>query len=362
MAFEIANSTKKGSQRGDELAGSLEAIQTCPFCGSALDGAELDRLGSAAELLAEGHWLRQQGVLTEAMHVAVKIVRSMNENPMWFKELLEESNESTLRKLRELIRNDLITGEIRPIQQALAELRGSPQLAGRLTEVAIAKRLSAVSRGDSFTTEKSTKGGEDVLCEVRENKALVGRIVVESKATKRWKNSFVDQIKEYMRREGTNFGIIATTAMPDDSLSYAGWVDGVLVVKVEHLEPAYLFARSFLVMSRRLEQEYSAKLQRLEVREQVMRKLRETVTDGRLDEVIEGIHGHVAKIEDAANKAENYLVNTLLAGIRRSTGKIRELAAKLVNEYIEKIRLQLEGDLSAGGSGRKKRRSGGGAE
>jgi hypothetical protein len=352
----LTHGAENRNKGGHNMVSETEEIRTtreetvtpevCPFCGSPLDSGQLGNLGPVTELLAEGHWLKKQGVLTEAMHVAVKIVKTMNENPMWFKELLDESSEDNLEKIGKLIRDDLIMHEIRPIQQTLSELKGSPLRLGKIEEIRAAKRLKAVSPEDSFTTEKSTKSGEDVTCEVRENKKTVGKIVVESKKVKSWNKSYLEQIKNYMKRENTEFGIIVTTTMPDDSLSYATWTNGVLVVKMEHLEPAYIFMRKYLIMCRKLEAEYTAKIERLEVKEQAMHKLRKIVSDGKLDEIIEGIDGQITKIEDTTNKAENYIVNTLFAGIRKNTGKIRELATKLVNEYIEKIRLQLKGNLA----------------
>jgi hypothetical protein len=51
----------------------------------------------------------------------------------------------------------------------IMELKGSPQRLGKLQELEISKRLSSLKTGeDHFTTSKSYKGGEDVLCSVVE--------------------------------------------------------------------------------------------------------------------------------------------------------------------------------------------------
>lgn len=277
--------------------------------------------------------LKEQGVLTQTMFVAVKVMKSMSDNnPAWFKEMLDEQN----RDFR-----DEFEKEIRPLMREISELKGSPQTLGKIQEVAIARRLSAVKMGeDVFTTEKSGKSGEDVECVIIENGMQVGKIVIESKKTKKWQQESVEQIRTYMDKEGTEFGIVATTVLPDDALSFTAWRKGVLIVKLDYLEIAYVFVRETLKLKKHLEDDYGARLAQLDVKEQILQELKDAVMNGELDTIIKSINDSTIEIDSSVAKVEN-MMERLFRSIKKNTSKIRECAAKLVTEHIEKIRVQL---------------------
>lgn len=73
--------------------------------------------------------------------------------------------------------------------------------------------------------------------------------------------------------------------LPDDALNKAIWRDGVLVVNVEHIEPAYVFLREYVKLKRALEKEYSTKIKQLEVRDQILEELKNAITSGELDAI-----------------------------------------------------------------------------
>jgi len=307
----------------------------CPLCGSSIQDNH-GELGVTLELLNEIQQLKEKGILTEAMFVAVKLVKSMDENPALLRTLLNEQKESLLSDFQK---------QIAPIQQAVWELKGSPQIVGKAQEAAIAKRLSALKTGqDAFSTEKSTKSGEDITCVVRSNEKEDGKIIIESKRVRKWSESFIEQIRHYMERESTEFGIIATTALPDDAVSYAVWREGVLIVQLDYVEAAYVFIREYLVLKKSLENEYATKLRQLEIRDQILQELKESVENGELDSIVRTIEATTLAIDQSISRAEHSII-LLFRGITKNTKKIRELTAKLVSDHIEKIRTQLLGAL-----------------
>jgi uncharacterized protein YdcH (DUF465 family) len=316
-----------------------QALKTCPLCGTKLsvDGKPLGNV----ELLNEMQELKEQGILAQTMFVAVKIIKSMNgNNPAWFKEILDEHNEDLKDEIQKRLEQ-----EIRPIMREISELKGSPQTMGKAQEMAIAKRLSALKTGeDVFTTEKSGKSGEDVECIVIEQGIQLGKIVIESKKTKRWQEESVEQIRTYMDKENTEFGIVATTTIPDDSLSHTTWKDGVLIVKLDYIEPAYIFIREYLKLKKHLEDDFAAKLAQLDVKEQVLQELKDAITSGQLDSIIASINDLTINIDGSVAKIENNL-QRLFRAITKDTSKIREFTARLVAEHIEKIRVQLVNKL-----------------
>jgi len=310
-------------------------ILVCPLCGSSIRNNH-GELGVTSELFNEIQRLKEKGILTEAMFVAVKLVKSMDENPALLRALLNEQKESLLEDIQK---------QIAPIQQAVWELKGSPQTVGRAQEVAIAKRLSVLKTGqDAFSTEKSCKSGEDITCLVRNNDREDGKIIIESKRVRKWSESFVEQIKKYMEKENTEFGIIATTALPDDAVSYSIWRDGILIVKLDYVEASYIFMREYLVLKKSLESDYATKLHQLEIRDQILQELKESIKSGELDKIIETIDTVTLAIDKSISKAEQN-ITLLFRGITKSTKKIRELTARLVSDHIEKIRTQLLGTL-----------------
>jgi len=310
----------------------------CPLCGSAIQNNR-EGLGVTSELLGEICRLKEKGVLTEAMFVAVKLVQSMDDNPALLRRLLEEQ--------RGLILSD-VKQQISPLQQALWELKGSPQTIGKAQEVAIAKRLSALKIGqDTFSTEKSSKASEDVTCSVKNNAGEIGKIIIESKRTRKWSESFIEQIKGYMEKTGTEFGIIATTALPDDALSYSVWRHGVLIVRIDYLEASYLFLREYLILKRSLEEEYATKLRQLEIKDQLLQELEGAIRNGELDQIIGTIDTVTLAIDQSISRAE-HSITLLFRGITKNTRKIRELTAKLISDHIGKIRTQLVGSVGLG--------------
>ena len=307
-------------------------LKKCPFCG-----AEINQKETENELLEEVNQLKERGILQQTMFVAVKIVQSMSEkNPVWFKEALdkqtEKINESVERKLRE---------EGRAVLKSIMEIKGNPTAMGKIQEEAIVKRLSSLKIGqDRFRTEKSRKSQEDIECLVIENGLEFGKIVIESKRTRNWREAYLEQLENYMHKENTEFGILATSAMPDDSLNNTVWRNGILVVNIDYVEPAYIFLREHLKLKKTLEQEYSARIMNLEVRDQILEELKNAIINGELDSIIDSINKTTLDIDNTVSKAENYLTR-IFRDLKKDSSKIRQLAERLVSEHIEKIRVQL---------------------
>jgi hypothetical protein len=324
---------------------STEQMLQCPLCGALLDEDRLDELGISLELLKMTQELKQQQMLVEGISIAAKIVKTTNQDPVLLSQLFDEKSGSLVKQMVSQVL-DGMARQINPLHQTVLELKGSPSV-GKIQEVALPKRFKTVASTDEFTLEKSTRGGEDVLAKVKEDNVEIGKIVVESKYVKSWNNSFMEQIKDYMKRESTAFGIIVTTAMPDDTLNYTAMIDDILVVKAEYAELAYLFMREWLKLKRALENEYANKLGQLGIREQVMHKLKEVIMDGALDKIIKDVNDWTDTVDDQVAKAEAYMANKFFPAVREATTKIRELMADLVRQHIQKIRLQLQESISA---------------
>jgi len=307
-------------------------LKKCPLCGAKLNGEKKEDI-----LLKQMSELEEKGILQHTMFVAFKIVQSMSDNnPAWFKEALDEQSDEIKKSIQEKMEK-----EIRFVLKSIMEIKGNPLVMGKLQEEAVAKRLSSLKTGqDRFMTEKARKSEEDVECQVIERGKAMGKIVIESKYTGKWQQAYVEQIKRYMDKEGTSFGILATKTLPDDALNSTVWKDGVLIVKLENIEPAYIFMREHLLLKKTLEEEYAAKFGQLEVRDQILEELKKAIMSGELDVIIEQINNTTLKIDTELSKTENYL-GRFFRNVRKNTNIIREFTCKLISEHIEKIRTQV---------------------
>jgi len=318
----------------------MEVLQQCPFCGQDIGSETLEGLGLNHEVLEEVRRLREEGKLTQAVFLAVKIVRTVQDNPQWVKELLDEQT-----RMLSLSFKDSVDDGKSEILRAVHELMGSP-FRGKIQEVSIAKRLKAVVPTDSFSTENSTRKGEDVECSVLENNDVAGTILVESKKVKTWSHGYVEQLKQYMAKKGTEFGIVATSVMPSDALSDSVMIDGILVVKVDHVEVAYLFMREYLTAKAQLEGNYQSKLSQLRVGEQVLQELREVVNNGGLDEIIARITEDTDHVDTLVNRAVDYVQN-FANQVKKRTGHIRAQVTRMMSDHIQVIRAKLEPKATA---------------
>jgi transcription termination factor NusB len=120
-------------------------------------------------------------------------------------------------------------------------------------------------------------------------------------------------------------------------------IDGVLVVKVDYVDVAYLFMRQYLIAKLRLEREYQSKVSQLQVSEQVMQELRDSVNNGDLDGIIISVPHDVDAIDELVNNAVEY-IRTLSGKVKKKTDHIRAQVTKLMSNHIGVMRAKLAGD------------------
>ena len=184
-----------------------------------------------------------------------------------------------------------------------------------------------------------------MFCNRRESD-LAGTVIVESKRVKTWSSAHIDQVKEYMAKRATPFGIVATTAMPSDALSDSLMIDGVLVVKVDHVDVAYLFMRQYLIAKLKLEREYQSRVSQLQVSEQVIQDIRDSVSNGDLDEIIASVPRDADAIDELVNNAVEY-IRSLSGKVKKKTDHVRAQVTKLMSNHIGVMRAKLAGDSAS---------------
>src|SRR2546428_9407844 len=134
----------------------MQVLQECPFCGQAIAPDKLDDLGLNSKVLQEVRRLREDGKLTETVFLVAKIVSTVQDNPQWVKDLLNEQTTTLMLGIKDSVDNGRSD-----VLRAVHELMGSP-LRGKIKKASIPKRLKLVVPSVSLPPKTSTRKG-DVL-------------------------------------------------------------------------------------------------------------------------------------------------------------------------------------------------------
>ena len=127
---------------------------------------------------------------------------------------------------------------------------------GNVSEKTVIKDLkSAMSNTlDSFSDERASKQGTDIISTVRDKERDCGKISISVKNTEKWESNFMMQLRKNMRDDGTIIGIIATKIFPAEALSEQMYVPSeteegktVVFVKLEYVALAYFALRQVAI-------------------------------------------------------------------------------------------------------------------
>lgn len=151
---------------------------------------------------------------------------------------------------------------------------------GTKKELEVAKRLRALNTGDKIEL-KGGRSEEDVLAIVREDGEEMGKVLIESKDTKKFYSKWIKKLKKHTRDANGDVGILVSTAMPKDSLGedVHYWLDdeNILVTTPRALEMVYLAVRSSVITVKRFERNAKKKANMLEKREETIEKIRKVL-------------------------------------------------------------------------------------
>ena len=147
----------------------------------------------------------------------IKEIEEKAKNQFWQQEQtlkeLKEENKQYKKENRELeTRYNLA---LENINTNFGKLLNLPTFKGVAQEKMIAKTLSPFAQEDEITREKPTLEGEDVKAIIKENKQELAIICIESKNNKSFKREYITQIRDYMQKSKTIYGILAVKVLPD---------------------------------------------------------------------------------------------------------------------------------------------------
>lgn len=127
--------------------------------------------------------------------------------------------------------------------------QGSQQAQGESLELVLEELLPKVFPMDDISEVKKGALGADVRQVVKSpsGKTECGVILWESKRAKNWSDGWVKKLKEDVRRDGANIGVIVTTVMPKDAEGEMILIDKIWVVSFAHVIPLALLIRDTLI-------------------------------------------------------------------------------------------------------------------
>ena len=105
---------------------------------------------------------------------------------------------------------------------------------------------------DHFSEELASKHGTDIVASVMEGETCMGKISISVKKQKKWNPDFLDQLEKNIRTDQTRWGLLITSAFPNEALNENIWTARtyanrmVLIVKPEFAPTAYFAIRQMV--------------------------------------------------------------------------------------------------------------------
>jgi len=125
--------------------------------------------------------------------------------------------------------------------------QGSMQMQGEVQELAIEEYLSDTFTRDSIEEiSKGKRGGDCVHIVYDHYENECGRILYESKRTKHFSHDWIPKIKDDMRLQQAEIGVIVTEAFPEGMTRF-GEIDGIWICSFVEFKALSLLLRSNLV-------------------------------------------------------------------------------------------------------------------
>src|SRR5207249_3196274 len=90
---------------------------------------------------------------------------------------------------------------------------------GKVGEAITIKDLQSAFTEDDFSPKRSDQKGTDIIADVRQDGAVMGKVCISVKYQEEWKGAFLKQLKDDMRSEGTRWGILVTKVFPSNAIN-----------------------------------------------------------------------------------------------------------------------------------------------
>jgi len=329
---------------------ALKDVSECALCGSRLTVTQSQKIGiSKADMeilrrhLSEGTFPRIIQLLDIVMG---KLDPERLNNDLNAKNAISE----ILRALG--VQELAVKSTAADIMKVLDEIRlkiAGPAV-GKIGEAITIKDFKAAMPTDDFTEEKADKHGSDIVATIKENRVAIGKIAISVKYVNQWKSEFLNQMQHNMRQEGSDFGILATEALPREALSTKLLAietsgDGlILVVKHDYASVAYHGMRLALIAWERAKKAVKDANDRTEGRTKIFNAVAEWANGQQLKDTLDYISSCRQLTEETESIASQIQDHTVRK-IKRLSEMQQEIRRNLTyaNEAMEQLKHLLSG-------------------
>jgi len=184
------------------------------------------------------------------------------------------------------------------------ELTVNPARKGEKPEKDMAMTLKLAFPEDEINPAVKGREEIDIVDKVGYNKKLIGKIVVECKDVKHWNSKWITRTLEHMKRENTEFGIISTAVMPNETnLNPLGLVkEGILITSPENTKWAVAAFRLALIRSDSAMRNLQSERQRLLKQKEIKKKILNLIDSKDFETVFEACKGIKEKNQSIRNR------------------------------------------------------------
>lgn len=221
--------------------------------------------------------------------------------------------------------------------------QGSMQTQGEVGELELEKILHTLFPTDEIAEVKKGEMGGDVRQIVKTVRGTpCGLIIWERKITKSWTEGWVEKLKEDLRRDSAQLGVIVTEVLPKDFKKQIGERTGIWITTKDFVEPLAKLLRKILYD---VAKEKAVKAGRQTKAEEVYDFI--TSNDfigqiGRMTEIYQEMRGQITKERAVAEKQwkqREMQVDRLLGGASGIYGSIQGIAGSALPQ-IKSLELE----------------------
>lgn len=230
--------------------------------------------------------------------------------------------EEVVKQVKEL--QNITASSNMEVKDLLGKLIHNVKSSGTLQETLLLRRLKELNTGDKI----EYLGGpdqEDVLAKVMDSGKELGKTRLDSKKVEKWDNSFVGKMVKYLKDNGIEFGIIATTTMPKNAAgNYFHWEDNVLIVNERVVEGAYLICRYLVRKENQYANENEKRLNLMKESEKRFEAVKKVLENSNISKYLVAISQEVVKGNKKLEDFDKYTQKTLKS--------LREVNVKIVKQ------------------------------
>lgn len=182
---------------------------------------------------------REQKLSREREQVELQMKRQIREEAERVREEERMKNAELQKKLDDQLK---LMNEMRRKSE-----QGSMQTQGEVQELAIESYLeSTFSRDEIEEVSKGKRGGDCIHIVKDDYNRICGKIVYESKRTKHFSYDWIGKIKDDMRLQQADLGVIVTDVFPDGMTRF-GCVEGIWVCSFAEFKALSILFRQNLI-------------------------------------------------------------------------------------------------------------------